>query len=452
MKHLELFKQGFDSTLAEKVKVENWPYIGYDVVNDLVKFSTIPSQEETVGIPGYVDLGLSVMWASCDVGATSPEGEGTKYAWGETSWDTIPLEFDPVYMNSDMEEWKKVLRPRTPSPDQVKELLDNTTATEEVLNGVSGVRYTASNGNSIFVSNIERWTNAEMYKVNVWSSYEAVCWNPSSGIIDNTGLYNGATQMKSEYTMKEYYYPFRGVCSNVPQGGAILLEHDKTVQADANTLYCFHSTWWETATEFTVQQGNTIQMFVSTSGEFTASVDDPNVIAVHDFAMVEGQRTLQLSSYEMGVITSQATSDYLYVRFLVDAPMQITPTEWVTSSCLDKSYLITPNTEFAVAAKSSSKIFRARYSDFSNYDLTIKWTGASTLPTYIAETCDFSLSNNNAALLIKGFSISRKGTKVIDAATVDAWEPRIPEEGFFFVRFNPNNQGKVTFETAKPQE
>jgi hypothetical protein len=42
MKHLELFKQGFDSTLAEKVKVENWPYIGYDVVNDLVKFSTIP--------------------------------------------------------------------------------------------------------------------------------------------------------------------------------------------------------------------------------------------------------------------------------------------------------------------------------------------------------------------------------------------------------------------------
>jgi hypothetical protein len=51
---------------------------------------------------GFVDLGLSVMWASCDVGATSPEGEGTKYAWGEESWKTIPLEFDPVYMNSNM--------------------------------------------------------------------------------------------------------------------------------------------------------------------------------------------------------------------------------------------------------------------------------------------------------------------------------------------------------------
>jgi hypothetical protein len=193
-------------------------------------------------------------------------------------------------------------------------------------------------------------------------------------------------------------------------------------------------------------------MLVSASEKLTASATDANVIAVRDFVLVDGKRTLQFSSAEMTDIIAQATSDYLYVRFLVDAPMQITPTEWVTSSCLDKSYLITPNTEFAVAAKSSSKIFRARYSDFSNYDLTIKWTGASTLPTYIAETCDFSLSNNNAALLIKGFSISRKGTKVIDAATVDAWEPRIPEDGFFFVRFNPNNKGNVTFVTEKPEE
>ena len=30
-----------------------------------------------------VDLGLSVMWASSDVGSTAPEGEGTKYPWGE---------------------------------------------------------------------------------------------------------------------------------------------------------------------------------------------------------------------------------------------------------------------------------------------------------------------------------------------------------------------------------
>ncbi len=43
---------------------------------------------------GYVDLGLSVKWATCNVGATSPEAYGNYYAWGETktksdySWDT----------------------------------------------------------------------------------------------------------------------------------------------------------------------------------------------------------------------------------------------------------------------------------------------------------------------------------------------------------------------------
>ena len=41
-----------------------------------------------------VDLGLSVKWASCNIGAESPEDLGGYYAWGETeekteySWST----------------------------------------------------------------------------------------------------------------------------------------------------------------------------------------------------------------------------------------------------------------------------------------------------------------------------------------------------------------------------
>lgn len=30
----------------------------------------------------YVDLGLSVKWATCNVGATSPHETGNLYAWG----------------------------------------------------------------------------------------------------------------------------------------------------------------------------------------------------------------------------------------------------------------------------------------------------------------------------------------------------------------------------------
>ena len=37
----------------------------------------------------YVDLGLSVKWATCNVGATKPEKYGNYYAWGETEPKTI---------------------------------------------------------------------------------------------------------------------------------------------------------------------------------------------------------------------------------------------------------------------------------------------------------------------------------------------------------------------------
>lgn len=47
----------------------------------------------------YVDLGLSVKWATCNVGATSPEKSGDFYAWGEKQphangkydWDNYSL-------------------------------------------------------------------------------------------------------------------------------------------------------------------------------------------------------------------------------------------------------------------------------------------------------------------------------------------------------------------------
>ena len=41
MKYIELFKNGFDSTIDEKIKPENWPYIGYSP-NEGFAFAAIP--------------------------------------------------------------------------------------------------------------------------------------------------------------------------------------------------------------------------------------------------------------------------------------------------------------------------------------------------------------------------------------------------------------------------
>lgn len=124
-----------------------------------------------------VDLGLSVKWACCNVGATKPEECGGYYAWGETeeksdySWETYKWcngSYDSLtkYCNNryyGRVDNKPVLDPeddvahvkwggswRMPTRDEIKELNDNCTWQWTTLNGV-GYRVTGPNGNSIFL-------------------------------------------------------------------------------------------------------------------------------------------------------------------------------------------------------------------------------------------------------------------------------------------------------------
>lgn len=41
----------------------------------------------------YIDLGLSVKWATCNVGAYAPEDRGNYYAWGETEIQSAPSSY-----------------------------------------------------------------------------------------------------------------------------------------------------------------------------------------------------------------------------------------------------------------------------------------------------------------------------------------------------------------------
>lgn len=52
----------------------------------------------------YVDLGLSVMWATMNVGANSPEEYGNYYAWGETTPKKEYSMFNSATYRKDIEE------------------------------------------------------------------------------------------------------------------------------------------------------------------------------------------------------------------------------------------------------------------------------------------------------------------------------------------------------------
>ena len=128
----------------------------------------------------YVDLGLpsGTLWATCNVGADSPEEYGYYFAWGETapkdlySWATykwcngtnttikkyctdgnfgtvdgkteLEPEDDAAYVNWGS-KW------RMPTLEQLQELLNNCTWQWIQRNGVNGQLVTGPNGNTMFL-------------------------------------------------------------------------------------------------------------------------------------------------------------------------------------------------------------------------------------------------------------------------------------------------------------
>ena len=125
-----------------------------------------------------MDLGLSVYWGGWNVGASSPEGYGNYYAWGETStkydYSTGSYQYyngsDYVYIGSDISgTYYDVARYywggnwRLPTNAEYQELIDYCSWTWTTYNGVSGYKITGPNGNSIFLPAAGHRDGTELY-------------------------------------------------------------------------------------------------------------------------------------------------------------------------------------------------------------------------------------------------------------------------------------------------
>ncbi len=120
----------------------------------------------------YVDLGLSVKWATCNVGAESPEEYGDYFAWGEVepketySWATYKWckGSSSSITKYNANDGKTVLDPeddaatvilgenyRMPTVEEGNELIEQCTWFWTTYNNVAGYKVTGPNGNSIFL-------------------------------------------------------------------------------------------------------------------------------------------------------------------------------------------------------------------------------------------------------------------------------------------------------------
>ena len=129
----------------------------------------------------YVDLGLSVKWATCNVGAELPSDNGNHYFWGETApqakeWkkcQTVGMELDDIGGTSrDIARVKWGKPWRMPTEGEIRELLDLCKWCWTKVNGHKGYIVTGPNGNSIFLPSVvyESWQDCEEDGGSIWSS------------------------------------------------------------------------------------------------------------------------------------------------------------------------------------------------------------------------------------------------------------------------------------------
>ena len=161
--------------------------------------------------PRAVDLGLSVKWASCNVGANSPEQYGDYFAWGETttkvdySWGTYkwckgaynkltkycPSDKADSWGGSGSPDNRLQLLPeddvarakwggnwRMPTDAEFEELLDNCEKEWITYNGVKGYKFTSKkNGKSIFFPAAGYRQRSDHYLAGFFGNYRSSSLN-----------------------------------------------------------------------------------------------------------------------------------------------------------------------------------------------------------------------------------------------------------------------------------
>lgn len=124
--------------------------------------------QNTVNGHEYIDLGLSVKWATCNVGAKKPYDDGDTYTWG-ASYKC----YDKSYKKKDCYTWKRNMEDytgypgddvatykwgsswRTPTKEELHEMYDNCTFEYDRKHGgmictsrINGIRYSCRSVNA----------------------------------------------------------------------------------------------------------------------------------------------------------------------------------------------------------------------------------------------------------------------------------------------------------------
>ena len=153
----------------------------------------------TINGHDWVDLGLpsGLKWATCNIGASTPEGYGNYYAWGETTTKssytedncrTYGVSMNDISGNATYDaaraNWGSTWR--MPTNAEMEELENNCTWTWTAQSGINGYKVTGQNGKSIFLPAAGYCHGTSRYYVGEDGYY----WSSSPDKSSDNGAYD----------------------------------------------------------------------------------------------------------------------------------------------------------------------------------------------------------------------------------------------------------------------
>jgi hypothetical protein len=200
------------------VNLSSYRHAGYGI---RAVRSDVPNPAAITKQPEAINLGLpsGTKWASFNVGATSPEEIGEKFAWGELgekqeySEDTYQFCVNGSYMNigDDISGTKYDVAHqrwggnwRMPTQEEFDELEDNCTLEMTTYQGVQGGKFTSKkNGNSIFLPATDLLYNEVEDCLDPWGYY----WSSTQKTDSSRAYY--LSFASGLYVHYSYRYRFR---------------------------------------------------------------------------------------------------------------------------------------------------------------------------------------------------------------------------------------------------
>lgn len=239
------------AAIAQTVNVhfKNGQTIKYNSDNvDYVDFSE-KAPDPTVAVGQVIDLGLSVYWASCNLGAENPEEYGSYYAWGETTPKSSYKEDNYSYYDNNTKQYIIIGDDisgteydaatvnlggdwRMPTEQEMQELVEMCTWEWTQINGINGYRIVAMNGNSIFLPAagynsyfLSELNETLLYSTSTVSSYSSIYMQSLNGRSD--GSYH--VKLNSKYSGVS----IRPVTNN-PNATGLIIDHSQDYLVTSN--------------------------------------------------------------------------------------------------------------------------------------------------------------------------------------------------------------------------